>query len=328
VDPTPYASLSPDTILDAVASLGLVPDGRLVALNSYENRVYQVGIEEATPVIAKFYRGGRWEDAAILEEHAFAAELVSHDLPVVPPIADADGLTLHSHAGFRFSVSPRQSGRAPELESKDNLAWIGRLVGRLHMVGDTDEFRHRPRFSIERFGHEPVRFLLENNLVPEHVRHHYEEVTATVLEQCEQDFAAAGSPRFTRAHGDCHLGNILWADDGPHFVDLDDCMMAPAIQDLWMLLAGDRESMITQLQWVLEGYTQFHDFDARELHLVEALRALRMIHYVAWLARRWDDPAFPAAFPWFASARYWEEHVQQLAEQRDRLSEPPLPVSF
>ena len=325
---TPYAALSPDTILDSVASLGYTPDGRLVALNSYENRVYQVGLEDALPVIAKFYREGRWLDAAILEEHSFADELVSHDIPVVPPIANEHGATLHLHAGFRFSVYPRQSGRAPELESEENLGWIGRLVGRLHMVGDTRVFQHRPRLSIERFGYEPVRFVLDNDLVPEHVRHRYEEVTARVLEQSEQDFAAAGSLRFIRAHGDCHLGNILWADDGPHFVDLDDCMMAPAIQDLWMLLAGDRESMTTQLQWVLEGYTQFHDFDARELHLVEALRALRMIHYVAWLARRWDDPAFPAAFPWFGSSRYWEEHVEQLAEQSERLAEPPFPISL
>lgn len=327
VTTTPYASLSPDTVLDAVASLGFQPDGRLIPLNSYENRVYQIGMEDAPPLIAKFYREGRWSDETILEEHAFAWELADLEIPVVPPIRSDDS-TLHRHAGFRFSAYPHQRGRAPELESAENLEWMGRLVGRIHAAGDTQPFRHRPALDSERFGYEPVRYLLEENQVPEHVRHRYEDISAAVLESVDRCFAQAGDFRRTRTHGDCHLGNVLWADDGPHFVDLDDCMQAPAIQDLWMLLAGDRDTMTGQLEHVLEGYTQFHEFDARELHLVEALRALRMIHYVAWLARRWDDPAFPVAFPWFGASRYWEEHVDQLYEQLERLDQPPLRVAI
>lgn len=323
---TPYHDLTPDAVLDAVESAGWKSDGRLLALNSYENRVYQVGIEDATPVVVKFYRPGRWSDAAILEEHAYLKELHDAEIPVVAPLADAHGNSLLQHAGFRFTLFPRQGGRAPDLERMDNLEWLGRFMGRIHAVGGTAQFWHRATVDIDTLGREPRAYVLACRFLPATLAPRYHEVTDLLLAGIERSFERAGNFRSIRLHGDCHPGNVLWTDAGPHFVDFDDCAMGPAIQDLWMLLSGSRQEMQQQLGHVLDGYEQFADFNPAELWLVEALRSLRMIHYAAWIARRWDDPAFPRAFPWFDAPRYWEEHIQTLREQVPLLDEPPLAV--
>lgn len=323
VTDTPYASLSPDVVLSAIESVGLVTDGRVLALNSYENRVYQVGIEEAEPVVAKFYRPGRWSDAQILEEHAFTLELADLEVPVVPPLI-IDGVSLHVHEGFRFSVCPRRGGRWPELQAKDELEWMGRFMARIHVAGAARAFEHRPALDVQTFGVDSVEFLLANNWLPAHIRNAYETLAEDLLDRIDAAIERAGEIRLIRLHGDCHPGNILWTDSGPHFVDFDDCRTGPAIQDLWMLLSGERNEMERQLSHIVSGYTEFHDFDARELHLVEALRTLRMLHYAAWIARRWKDPAFPRAFPWFNTDRYWEEHILHLREQAAAMDEPPL----
>jgi Ser/Thr protein kinase RdoA (MazF antagonist) len=322
----PYDALTPDLILDAVESGGLRCDGRLLALNSFENRVYQVGVDDAQPVVVKFYRPQRWSDAAIGEEHAFAAELAQAELPVVAPLADAAGRTLREFGGFRFAIYPRQRGRAPELESRDTLTWMGRFIARIHAIGALRPFAHRPALDVESFGEEPVRFLVDSAFIPADLALAYRTLAAQLLEAIRACFERTGAVATIRLHGDCHPGNVLWADDGPHFVDLDDARMGPAVQDLWMLLSGDRENMAQQARWLLEGYWEFHDFDPRELQLVEALRTLRMLHYAAWLARRWDDPAFPAAFPWFNTQRYWQDHILALREQAAAMQEGPLGV--
>ncbi|HET7396200.1 MAG TPA: serine/threonine protein kinase [Gammaproteobacteria bacterium] len=325
-DSTPYHDLTPDAVLNAVDSAGWHSDGRLLALNSYENRVYQVGIEDAVPVIAKFYRPGRWSDAAILEEHAFLKELHEAEIPVVAPLTDAQGDTLLHHAGFRFTLFPRQGGRAPDLERMDNLEWLGRFMGRIHAIGGTAHFQHRAAIDIETFGREPRACVLECRFLPATLAPRYREVTDLLLAGIERCFERAGGFRAIRLHGDCHPGNVLWTDAGPHFVDFDDCATGPAIQDLWMLLSGTRQEMQQQFGHVLDGYEQFVDFNPAELWLIEALRTLRMIHYAAWIARRWDDPAFPRAFPWFDAPRYWEEHIQTLREQVPLLDEAPFAV--
>jgi Ser/Thr protein kinase RdoA (MazF antagonist) len=330
----PYSSLTPDVVLNALEALGLACDGRLLALNSYENRVYQVGLEEALPgsppsprpmVVAKFYRPARWSDEQILEEHAFAAELAEREIPVVAPLG-AGGATLHYHGGFRFAVYPRRGGRTPELEDPDTLEWMGRFIGRIHAVGATRAFASRPALDIDGFGREPRDWLLASGFVPADLLEPWKSVAALALEGIASCYARAGEVGTLRLHGDCHAGNVLWTDDGPHFVDFDDCRMGPAIQDLWMLLSGDRTSMTRQLADVLAGYEDFHEFHPRELHLLEALRTLRLIHYSAWLARRWDDPAFPAAFPWFNTQRYWQDRILELKEQVALMQEEPLRV--
>jgi Ser/Thr protein kinase RdoA (MazF antagonist) len=323
---TPYSDLTPDVMLNAVDSTGRSTDGTLLALNSYENRVYQVGIEDSAPIIVKFYRPGRWSDAAILEEHAFLRELADQEIPVVAPLTDPAGNTLLHHAGYRFTLFPRQGGRAPDLERPEQLKWLGRFMGRIHAVGATKPFKHRQAIDIATLGTGPRDWLLKSDFLPPEIAPRYREVTDLVLEGVTRCFERADAVRRIRLHGDCHPGNVLWTDNGPHFVDFDDCATGPAVQDLWMLLSGSREEMQQQLKPVLEGYSQFMDFNPGELWLVEALRALRMLHYAAWIARRWDDPAFPRAFTWFNLPRYWEEHVQALREQLPLLDEPPLQV--
>jgi len=318
----PFDALTPDVIIDAVEACGPPCDGRVLALGSYENRVYQVGVEDDQPVVVKFYRPGRWTDEAILEEHAFALELAAAEIPVVAPmVAEVPGTSLHRHAGFRYAIYPRRGGQWPELGTKDEREWMGRFLGRIHMVGGRRRFEHRPSLSPEVMGWGSAHFLLESGLIPDYVSHRYERVVGELLDEAGSRFEQAGDLRYLRIHGDCHRNNVLWTPTGPHFVDLDDCMMGPAIQDLWMLLAGSRDEVRTQLDDFLEGYTQFADFDYREVALIEPLRALRMVHYAAWLARRWDDPAFPKAFPWFADATYWERHVAELEEQRWSLTD-------
>jgi Ser/Thr protein kinase RdoA (MazF antagonist) len=319
----PYAALKPDTVLDALESVGLHADGRLIALNSYENRVYQVWLEDAPTVVAKFYRPGRWSDSAILEEHAFTIELASREIPVVPPVV-IDGQTLFEHAGFRFAVYPRQGGRVPELSDPSTLEWLGRFIGRIHAVGALEPFRHRPALDIDGFGVEPRKYLLEHEFLPKELRPVWEGVSLQALDGIRRAYERAGEVAAIRLHGDCHMGNVLWTDQGPHFVDFDDSRMGPAVQDLWMLLSGERSDMVRQLSDVLAGYEDFMEFDPRQLHLVEALRTLRLLHYSAWLARRWDDPAFPAAFPWFGTQRYWAARILELREQIALMDEEPL----
>jgi Ser/Thr protein kinase RdoA (MazF antagonist) len=320
---TPYAGLSPDLVLDAVESLGLPADGHLLALNSYENRVYQVGLDDSAPVVVKFYRPNRWSDAEILEEHAFTLELADLEIPAVPPMVIGDQ-TLHRFAGIRFGIWPRRGGRTPELGDPTVLEWIGRFIGRIHALGAIEPFRYRPTIDIAGFGEEPRAFLLSNAWIPEDLLPAYSSVVEQALEGVRTCFARAGRVEHLRLHGDCHRGNILWTDAGPHFVDFDDARMGPAVQDLWMLLSGEREEMSVQLGHVLAGYEDFREFDLRELHLVEALRTLRLIHYSAWIARRWDDPAFPAAFPWFNDQRYWQDRILELREQIAAMQEGPL----
>lgn len=326
-DDRPYAGLTPDRVLDAVESIGFRVDGRLLALNSYENRVYQVGIEDSAPLIAKFYRTGRWSDAAILEEHQFTLELNEHEIPAVAPLV-LNGRTLHRSADYRFSLTPRRGGRTPELDDPAVLRRLGLLLGRMHLVGETAPFRHRPALDIAGLGEEPSAYLLDAGWIPPDLEPAYRSVVEHALDDVRACFARAGSYRPIRLHGDCHRGNLLWTDDGAHFVDLDDARSGPAVQDLWMLLSGDRDEMTAQLETVLAGYRQFRDFDPRELHLIEALRALRQIHYAGWIAKRWADPAFPAAFPWFDDQRFWQDHVLALREQIAAMQEGPLSLRF
>lgn len=319
-----FSSLDPTCVLDALESVGLYSDGRLLALNSYENRVYQVGVEDGPPIVTKFYRPARWSDAAILEEHAFMQELAEREIPVVPALPLAGRGTLHHFNGFRFAVFPRHGGRAPELEDSATLEWLGRFIGRIHAVGALRPFAARPALDMATFGEEPRGFLLAHGFIPDDLSEAYRSVTAQALDAVRRCFDRAGDIRQLRLHGDCHVGNVLWTDAGPHFVDFDDSRMGPAIQDLWMLLSGERADMVRQLSDLLAGYEDFFEFDPRELYLIEALRTLRLIHYAAWLARRWDDPAFPAAFPWFNTQRYWQDRILELREQVALMDEPPL----
>jgi len=318
VEEHPYARLTPDLVLDAVSAAGLRPDGRLLGLNSYENRVYQVWLEDNSAVVAKFYRPERWSDAQIEEEHAFARELAEREVPVVAP--------SHSlrHADFRVAVYPRRGGRTPDLDNPKALEWIGRFIARIHAVGASRKFVSRPVLNAITFGHEQRAYLLKSDFIPADLLDAWKAVTEQALSLVDEAFKPPY--KSIRLHGDCHPGNILWTDDGPHFVDLDDARMGPAIQDLWMLLSGDRAAMTRQIADVMRGYRDFMALDRRELSLVEPLRTLRLVNYSAWIARRWDDPAFPAAFPWFNTQRYWQDRILELREQIALMTEQPLEI--
>ncbi len=316
---TPYAQLDPNLILEAIESVGLLCSGSLLALNSFENRVYQIGIEDAAPMIAKFYRPHRWSDETILEEHQFSCELTEHDIPIVSPWKNNTGETLHHYKEFRFALFPRWGGRAFELENKEQLEWMGRFLGRLHAVGASKKFHHRPTLGIDMYGLHPLDFLLKNNFIPDFLKEKFIRTAETVLEKIAEHFKHLSEINFIRLHGDLHAGNVLWNDAGPHIVDLDDCMTGPAIQDIWMLLSGDEFQRKIQLNHILNGYEEFHEFNPREIYLIESLRTLRMLHYSAWLAKRWEDPAFPLNFPWFNSANYWEEQLADLNDQLELL---------
>jgi Ser/Thr protein kinase RdoA (MazF antagonist) len=343
VDPAPYAHLTPHGMLDALSAAAFPVTGGLLQLNSYENRVVQAALEDGGAVVAKFYRPQRWSDAQILEEHAFACELAAEDLPVAAPLTlqseDAalritgepptlGHWPLPGAAPCRFAVSPRRAGRAPELEHPQTLAWIGRLLGRLHVVGRRRPFEARRTLDCDTYGTEARARVEAGGLLTEPQAEAWLGVSARAIDAARSAFERAAPLRMLRLHGDCHPGNILWreegADAGPLFVDLDDACMGPAVQDLWMLLAGDREGMQLQLRHVLDGYRAFSDFDTAELGLVEPLRTLRMIHHSAWLAERWSDPAFPAAFPWFGTPAYWAQQTVQLREQLEHMALPPL----
>jgi Ser/Thr protein kinase RdoA (MazF antagonist) len=338
---TPYAGLSPDVVLDALDAVDLRGDGRLIQLNSYENRVFQVFLEDGRVIVTKFYRPGRWSDAQILEEHAFANELAAQEIPVaaVWPLT-IDALSRHAdnvsllgptlaqlvtpQGTYRFSVSTRLAGRAPELEDAGTLEWLGRFIGRLHAVGALKPFEHRESLTVQSFGIDERDWLLAQQIIPPDAETAWAQVTHDALAAVAEAFGNGSAARQIRLHGDCHLGNVLWTAEGPHFVDLDDAVTGPATQDLWMLLSGDRGAMTRQLAAVLDGYEQFMDFDWRELRLVEPLRTLRIIKHSAWIARRWNDPAFPIAFPWFESPKYWAEQTTRLRQQLDAMAEPPL----
>lgn len=329
IQQTDYQQLTPDNVINAIESVGYWSDSRILPLNSYENRVYQVGIEaespidtKGIPIIAKFYRPNRWTDEQILEEHMFTQTLLDLDIPVVPPI-QFENKTLLNFKGYRFSLYERRGGQAPELDNGDHLEIIGRFMGRIHSVGKTRLFQHRPSISVQNYAIDSRHFLLENNFIPSSLIPAYETITRDLIDRIESAFADI-TYQSIRLHGDCHPGNILWRDDHAHFVDFDDARNGPAIQDLWMLLSGDYHQRCLQLADIMEGYTEFCDFDRAELNLIEPLRAMRLLHYAAWLARRWDDPAFPHNFPWFNTERYWAEHVLSLREQLATLGEPVL----
>jgi len=318
-----FADLRPEDIVATLSDLGFDCDGRFLALNSYENRVYQIGIEDERPVVAKFYRPGRWSDESIQEEHEFSLDLASQEIPVVPPL-EIDGDTL-KHAGhYRLAVFLCRGGRAPDLDNYELLTQLGRLVARIHLEGEVSTFKHRPRIDINSYGVESIDYLLGNDFIPEENCAAYESIVELVLDGVEACFERAGNTQELRLHGDFHPGNVLVNQDRLHIVDLDDCRHGPAVQDLWMFLSGDREEQTPQLEALLEGYQSFRRFDPRELHLIEALRSLRIMHYAAWLARRWEDPAFKVAFPWFDSPRYWDDHVLALREQVALMQEAPL----
>lgn len=320
-----YTDLTPETILAAVEQRGYTASGRLLALNSYENRVYRCELEDGGAIICKFYRPQRWSNSAIDEEHQFALELARQEIPVVAPLV-IDGETLFEYVGYRYAVYPLRGGRWPDLESADDLNWMGRFIARIHNVGRTSLFKYRNEIEINRMGNDSALYLIENDFIPAYLELAYQTLVDDLLKEIHAAFDRCGNYQSIRLHGDCHRSNVLWTDDGPHFVDLDDCCNGPAIQDLWMLLSGDRSEMTQQLCDLLEGYDEFAGFDHSELFLIEALRSLRMMHYAAWLARRWQDPAFPLAFPWFNTDRYWEQHVLELREQLSRLHEPVLVV--
>lgn len=322
----PFARLSPDMVIDAVESSGLISDARVLALNSYENRVYQVGIEGAQPVIAKFYRPQRWSTSQILEEHDFALELANLEIPVVPPKLSEDGRSLLEFEGFRFALFERRGGHAPELDNLDNLLVMGRFLGRLHQAGAMRPFQTRPELSLELFAEQSAAFLLEHDFLPASLMAAYESLSQDLISRMQSIRQEMVQPALLRIHGDCHVGNVLWRDETPHFVDLDDCMTGPAIQDLWMLLSGSRQQRMKQVAELVEGYNEFFHFNQAELPLVESLRTMRLMHYSAWLARRWDDPAFPLSFPWFNTEKYWAGHILELREQLAALDEPPLHI--
>ncbi len=323
---TPYQGLTPQAVLDALDSVGLRGDGRLIQLNSYENRVFQVFLEEGQVVIAKFYRPNRWSDAQILEEHSFAQELLTQEIPVVAPLVLSSLEGAHQHSTlhpfqvneqiYRFSVSPQKSGRAPELEDEATLEWLGRFIGRMHAVGQMQAFKHRLTLNTDTYGQAPRDWLLASELITLDALSNWKAAVDAALTQVQHCFDAVGSYQTIRLHGDCHSGNVLWTHNaGPHFVDLDDALMGPAVQDLWMLLPGSSEARQAPLNALLRGYEDFIDFDRRELRLIEALRTLRMVHYSAWIAKRWADPAFPVAFPWFGERAYWDDQATRLTEQ-------------
>jgi Ser/Thr protein kinase RdoA (MazF antagonist) len=322
LDVKPFTGLSPEVVLDAAASVGLEPDGRLFALNSYENRVYQLG-SPGGMLVLKFYRPARWSNAQIDEEHEFTAELAAAELPVAAPVR-VEGRTLFDFRDFRFAAFPWMTGRAPELDAPEARQIFGRTLARIHQVGALRPFQARPRLGVHRLGWEAREQVLAEGLLPEYLHARYESVSATLLERVEQAFQEAGDVRDIRIHGDCHMGNLLWNERGPVLVDLDDCAMGPRMQDLWMMLAGSSAEQQRQWSELLEGYGQFADFDFRELRLIEPLRALRMIHHAAWVSHRWLDPAFPRAFPWLGEARYWEGYLRDLIEQVEVIDDPPL----
>lgn len=322
----PFAILTPDYVLQAVEAQGFETDGRMLALNSYENRVYQVGLEEAEPVIVKFYRPDRWSADQVQEEHDFTFELAEHELPVVTPWLNYDNKSLLHDENFMLTVFPRRGGRAPELDNPENLYILGQCMGQMHRIGQSKDFNCRPSLTIESYGEDSMNYVAKH-MIPDYLQEAYVSLCEDILSIIRARFEACDSVNWIRTHCDCHIGNILWRDDAPHFVDFDDARMAPAIQDLWMLVSGDRFQQTAQMTELVEGYEVFQPFNTVELQLIEPLRTLRMMHYCAWLSRRWNDPAFPLHFSWFNTERYWGEHILELREQFALLQEPALQLT-
>ena len=326
-----FHHLDPQQVLESLDAVGLCGDGRILQLNSYENRVFQVFLEDGQAVVAKFYRPGRWSDAQIVEEHAFALELAAAEVPVVPPLVlqmdgAPAGLVLHGNpptlacrdtpqGQHRYAVAARCAGREPELEDPAALRQLGRFIGRLHAVGRRQPFAHRHHLNAKVDGRRALKLLLDGGFVPDTQAAAWQDACQRALSAVEAAFEAAAPLATLRLHGDCHLGNVLWRDGAPHVVDLDDAMQGPAVQDLWMLVSGDHATMAQQLNHLLDGYEQFSEFDDRERRLIEPLRTLRMVRHSAWLAERWSDPTFPLNFPFFGTAAYWSQQAAQLREQ-------------
>lgn len=322
-----YNALTPDLVIDAIESQGYLSDLRFLALNSYENRVYQVGLEDAKPLIAKFYRPGRWTDQQILEEHEFTQQLVDNDVPVIPALRDTTGNTLFKSGGYRFALYERKGGRAPELSDHEQLYQLGRYIGRIHATGAAQAYKFRPTLNTESFLLEPYQYLMANDVIPRDLLPAYTSLMDDLIEQVLMQYKKIEFESI-RLHGDCHVGNILWTDHGPEFLDFDDSRMGPAVQDIWMLLSGSEDEQRAQLQEILEGYEEFYSFNTAEISLIESLRTMRLVHYAAWIARRWNDPAFPLAFPWFCEPRYWEQHILELREQLSNLHHKPLDILY
>ena len=318
-----FSGLDPDTILDALETQGIFLQSGLLALNSYENRVYQFQADDNKRYVVKFYRPARWTDAQILEEHSFAQELANSEIPVVAPLA-LNGKTLHHHGDYRFTVFPSVGGRQFENDNLDQLEWMGRFIGRIHRVSQAKTFKQRPDSVTQSYLDEPGQVLENSTWLPDHLKTAFFAILNPVITAASSAYKTTD---VIRLHGDCHPGNILWRD-GPTFVDLDDCRMGPAIQDLWMMLSGDRQQQLLQLDTLIEAYEEFQPFNTNQLALIEPLRAMRMVHYMAWLSRRWEDPAFPRAFPWFADDKYWEGQILALKEQLSAMQEPPLNLGY
>ncbi|CAM3025334.1 serine/threonine protein kinase [Vibrio neptunius] len=315
-----FDALTPDFMWYALESIGVRAESGFLPLNSYENRVYQFTDEERQRYVVKFYRPERWSSAQIQEEHDFTLELIESDIPVAPPIK-FQGQTLHQYQGYLFALFASVGGRQFEVDNLEQLEGVGRFLGRIHKVGARMAFKHRPTISLEEYLHQPRKILEQSQFIPFHLENAFFNDLDLLIQSLQQQWD--DSANIIRLHGDCHPGNILWRD-GPMFVDLDDSRNGPAVQDLWMMLNGERADKLMQLDILLEAYQEFNDFNTNELKLIEPLRGLRMVHYMAWLAKRWQDPAFPIAFPWFDDPKYWESQVLAFKEQISALSEPPL----
>jgi len=315
-----FDALTPDLMWYALESIGIRAESGFLALNSYENRVYQFVDEDKHRFVVKFYRPERWTIDQITEEHEFALELAEAEIPLAPPLV-INGTSLHHYQGYHFALFDSVGGRQFEVDNEEQLEWVGRFLGRIHKIGAQKTFQHRPTLSLEEYLYQPRKLLENSQCIPMHLENVFFNDLDLLIKQIEQQWPATHTN--IRLHGDCHPGNILWRD-GPMFVDLDDARNGPAVQDLWMLLSGERQDKLIQLDILLEGYQEFCDFNNSELKLIEPLRGLRMVHYMAWLAKRWDDPAFPIAFPWFNDPKYWEGQVLAFKEQIAALNEPAL----
>jgi Ser/Thr protein kinase RdoA (MazF antagonist) len=318
-----FSALSPDLIIDGLESAGFVVDSGLLALNSYENRVYQFHDDNLVKYVTKFYRPQRWQLQQIKEEHDFSFELAEQELPIVAPLK-VDGQSLFEYQGYHFAVFPCRGGRIFEVDNLDQLEWMGRFIARIHAVSSQHDFKYRPSFNSNEMLLQARETILSSNYVSKSLLTPFVTILDQVIAIATEQYLPVKQMREIRLHGDCHAGNILWRDEGPHFVDLDDCRSGPAIQDLWMMLSGDRQQQLLQLDTLLMGYEEFNTFENEQLILVESLRTMRVVNYMAWLCKRWQDPAFPQNFPWFNTEKYWEQQILMLKEQMSALQQPPL----
>ncbi|QDF73901.1 MULTISPECIES: serine/threonine protein kinase [Shewanella] len=317
-----FQALTPDLIMDAIESVGIYPETGLLTLNSYENRVYQFRCDLGRRYVVKFYRPERWSNEQIQEEHDFCAELQAQEIPVASPVL-IEGRSLHDYQGYRFALFPSMGGRAFEVDNLTQLEEVGHFIGRIHLLAKQRPFTYRETLSPTLLGDESLAWLKASQHVPASLETAYFTIVEQVLAKAKSLWHQYPTEAI-RLHGDLHPSNILWTPDGPGFVDLDDAKMGPAVQDIWMMLAGDRAQQTLQLEVLLEAYEEFCDFDNRQLHLIEPLRAMRMLHYNAWLSRRWQDPAFPMNFPWYGEEKYWEQQILAFKEQLAKLDEPSI----